>query len=454
MRALLVSTACSLLLLAASSAWAQTDADKATARTLAQEGIELKKEGKYDEALEKFQKAQGIFDAPTHLLLIGQCQVALGKLVEGAETYRRLVRRKLDDKAPAAFRQAQEIAAKELAAVEPRIPKIRIQLVPENVQGYEVRIDGVQVPSGVVGVDRLANPGHHVVEVTAPGYETAKVQLQLTEGQVLPVEVKLERDGTPIAPPAPAPAKKSYATPQPDSPEKKKAKRDDDALNLLLTARLKTAFPGGEFGTASFEEFGEVEGGNVADSFGPGGGVELQGGLRFSDNWAGMVYLGVDGFGKVSSDDYGVDLEVLYPGALEFEAKESSAPYVGIGGQWYSCPDCLGVLVELGLMARFFTQTVAFRPDGASDNSCEVQISRSTPMVRFLAGLQVPVGAETVLTPFTSFEGGGVSTMRIEPSADNPSECQEGSFESTETGSSSSVHVLTVGLSGTMSFGI
>ena len=454
MRALLVSTACSLAMLTAASAWAQTDADKATARALAQEGMALKKGGKYDEALEKLQRAQGIFDAPTHLLLIAQCQVSLGKLVEGAETYRRLVRRKLGDDAPKAFRQAQQIASKELAAVQPRIPKLRIQLAPEGVRGYSVRIDGAQVPAAVVGVDRLANPGRHVVEVTAPGYAPAKVQLQLSEGQVLPVEIELEGDGGGgvVASPPPT-THRSYATPQPEPPAKKDAK-EGSGLALLLSARLKTVFPGGEFGTASFDTYGDVDGGNVADSFGPGGGIELQAGLRFADNWAGNLYLGVDGFGKVSSDDYGVDLEVLYNGGEDFEAKESSAPYFGLGGQWYSCPDCLGVVVELGVMGRFFSQVVEYKPNGASENTCELQIFRTVPMVRFLAGFQVPIADETVLTPYTSFEGGGVTSIRIEPSDDNPSECNSGGFESKETGSSSSVYVLSVGLSGTMSFGL
>lgn len=454
MRLFFVSTACALMMLTAAPAWSQTDADKATARALAQEGIELKKGGKYEEALDKLLKAQGIFDAPTHLLLIAQCQVALGKLVAGAETYRRLTRRKLDARAPAAFHQAQKMASAELAAVEPRIPRMRIQLVPETVEEFEIRIDGLEVPPAVVGVNRLADPGHHVVQVSAPGYETAKVQLQLSEGQVLPVEVRLERDETslPTVPPVSSqPRDAAVPKPPPTSPP---PEQEESPLHLLLALRLKTAFPGGDFGTTNFGGHGDVEGGNVADSFGPGGGLELQGALRFADNWAGVLFLGVDAFGKVSSDDYSMALDVLYPGAVDFEAKESSAPYAGVGGQWYSCPDCLGVVAEVGLLVRQFTQTVQYRPDSAADSTCEIQIGRSGPMLRLLAGFQVPIGDETVLTPFTSYAGGGISSMRIESSGDGSSACTSDNFESSDTGDAASVYMLTVGIGGTMSFGL
>ena len=450
------------MMLVSAPAWAQTDADKATARTLAEEGIELKQAGKYEEALDKLTRAQQIFDAPTHLLLIAECQVSLGKLVEGAETYRRLQRRKIDDKAPAAFRSAQKRGADELAAVEPRIPKIRLKLLPEGVHGFKVRIDSVQVPSAVVGVDRLANPGHHVVEVSAPGYRTAQVQLQLSEGQVLPVEVKLERDGSALAPPPTGPAEPppAYAVPKPPPPGEPHEAEEDGGLDLLLALRLKTAFPGGDFGTTTFDgtgQSGDVKGGNVADSFGPGGGIELQGALRFADNWAGVVFFGADGFGKVSSDKYGVDLAALYDNASDFRAKESSAPYAGLGGQWYSCPDCLGVVAEIAFMVRQFTQTVEFthtNPTTSTTNTCQVSVGRSTPMLRLLAGFQVPVGDETVLTPFTSYAGGGVSTTRLEPTGEGGDGCPTSTSESTNQSESSSVYLLTVGIAGTMSFGL
>lgn len=447
---------CSLFVLLSSPSWAQTDADKATARTLAHEGVALKQAGKCEQALEKLMRAQQIYDAPTHLLLIGQCQVTLGRLVEGAETFRTLKRRKLEDDAPTAFRRAKEQATEELAAIEPRIPKVRISIVPPDVHGFEVRIDGTQVPAAVVGVDRLANPGHHVVEVSAPGYKAAQVQLQLSEGQVLPVEVKLERDGTPLAPPPAAGPNGTPPQPVPTPPPRTESE-EDDGLELLLSVRLQTAFPGGDFGTITYRDTNtqtdqELNGGKVSDSFGPGGGLELQGALRFAENWAGALFFGVDGFGHVSSDDYGADLAVVYPGAQEFEAKESSAPYGGISGQWFSSPDDLGVFAEIGLAVRAWHQTVEYRPTATATETCSLEVTRSAPMLRMLIGLQVPVADGFMVTPFTSYSGGGVGTTRLKPTGDG--ECGGATTELSEASDDSAVYLLTVGAAGTLSFGL
>lgn len=426
--------------------WAQTDADKATARALAEEGIALKQAQKYEEALDKLTRAQQIFDAPTHLLLIGQCQVSLGKLVEGAETFRRLQRSKLDPGAPPAFVSAKKQADEELRAVEPRIPKVRIQLVPEEVEGFEVRIDGVTVPAAVVGVDRVANPGHHVVEVSAPGYRKAQVQLQLTEGQVLPVEVRLERDGTGVAPATPPP---TY-TPSPPPKTVDSPPREGSRMDFLLTARLQLAWPGGDFGTTTFGD-DEIKGGSVSESFGSGGGLELQGGLRFGDHFAGVLLFGVDGFGKVSSDRYSAELGGLYPDAdpETFEAKNSTAPYGGIGGQWQTCRDCFGFVGEIALMLRQFTQTVEYQRD-EDGRTCQISVGRNAPMLRAMAGLQVPIGTDLNLMPFASISAGSVATMELKPSEDAELKCRTDtrSAETLEGG----VVLFTLGLSGTMAF--
>lgn len=453
MRALHRATIALLLTtLVTAPVWAQSDADKATARTLAEEGIALKQAQKYEEALDKLTRAQQIFDAPTHLLLIGQCQVALGKLVEGAETFRRLQRSKLDAGAPPAFVSAKKQADDELRAVEPRIPKVRIKLVPEEVEGFEVRIDGVVVPAAVVGVDRVANPGHHVVEVSAPGYRKAQVQLQLTESQVLPVEVRLERDGTPLASATPPPTYTPAPPPKPvDSPPS-----DGSRMDFLLTARLQLAWPGGDFGTNTFgasetQAAAEIRGGAVSESFGSGGGLELQGGLRFGDHFAALLLFGVDGFGKVSSDRYSADLEVLYEDAAarSFEAKESTAPYGGIGAQWQTCRDCFGFVGEVALMLRRFTQTVEYE-HLTERKKCEISVVRNAPMLRAMAGLQVPLAADLNLMPFASISGGSVATTDLEPSEDPQLRCQTDS-RSAET-VEGSVVLFTLGLSGTMAF--
>src|SRR3984957_12939295 len=85
-----------------------SDADRAAARELFVEGVKLQEAGSFADALDRFDRAQAVFSAPTHLLHIAECEAAVGKLVESAETYRTLTRTTLPPGAPNAFVQAQK----------------------------------------------------------------------------------------------------------------------------------------------------------------------------------------------------------------------------------------------------------------------------------------------------------------------------------------------------------
>ena len=80
------------LLFVTTSARAQmSDTEKkAAARAAYQEGVKLQDEGKASEALVRFESAQKLFSAPTHLLHIAECQALTGRLVEASETYETL----------------------------------------------------------------------------------------------------------------------------------------------------------------------------------------------------------------------------------------------------------------------------------------------------------------------------------------------------------------------------
>src|SRR5215471_15936936 len=149
----LLRTASLVLLLGslADSALAQTAADKATAREAATEGIRLYKSGKYADALDRLRRAQSLYDAPVHLLYIARAQDKLGQLVEASENYRLLDHYTLPAGAPAAWTSAVEDGRKELANLEPRIPKLRIVATPANLKDAAVEIDGAKVSSAVLG---------------------------------------------------------------------------------------------------------------------------------------------------------------------------------------------------------------------------------------------------------------------------------------------------------------
>src|SRR5688572_15358697 len=91
----------------ASSAWSQSPADRAQARTHADAGLKHFKAGEYDEAIAELSKAEKLVHAPPHLLYIARSHHKSGRLGEARTTYRAILDEKLDPKAPAAFHKAQ-----------------------------------------------------------------------------------------------------------------------------------------------------------------------------------------------------------------------------------------------------------------------------------------------------------------------------------------------------------
>ena len=151
--------------------------------------------GNCAEALPRFEAAQKLFDAPTHLLHIGQCQAASGKLVEAAETYETLSRKALAKDAPEVFRQAQDEGKKELAQIKPRIPTLRVQVTPapSSLSSLVVKLNGSAIPNEVLGIARPVNPGKYKVTVWAAGYKEASETVDVGEGAPKAVELKLSK---------------------------------------------------------------------------------------------------------------------------------------------------------------------------------------------------------------------------------------------------------------------
>jgi hypothetical protein len=168
---------------------------KATARAAFIEGVGLQEKNDCAGALPKFEVAQKMFDAPTHLLHIARCQVATGKLVEASETYETLTRKTLTADAPAAFKQAQDEGKKELPALKPRIPSLRIQVSPNpsTLKGLLVLVNGSPMPNELVGIARPVNPGKYKVSAEAAGMKAAPQEIEVVEGAQKSIDLTLKK---------------------------------------------------------------------------------------------------------------------------------------------------------------------------------------------------------------------------------------------------------------------
>lgn len=403
--------------LLATPAAAQSAADKATARTLAREGIKLFKAKKYQEALDKLQRAQALYDAPIHLIYIARCQVELGLLIDGAETYRLLLRTRLQADAPGAFKRAVADAEPELKKLEPRIPKLRIDVEPSNVEGLELQIDGVGVPAAVVGIDRPANPGTRVVTASAPGYKAARAEIELKEGGQQQVKLVLEKDPDAVVTPAPGPEREPTPSSQANdaaaggtSPEPAPEKEPKSTWGPYVGIRGGLALPLGSIAKDP------VTGNDVgaSDQFQAGGGFEARLGMRFLSYFTGLLFY-EQHFLKAGS----IFNQTLAAPATE-ATTSTSARTLGLAARVSTDPNAtFGGFGELGV--TFLQQWAAAVDVSEGGNSCTGEIVYGGTALRASAGFSFNLTEIVQLSPFLSANVGSFDEAEI--SYDDDSRC-------------------------------
>jgi len=198
-----------LALLVGGPALAQEGAaDVAAARELGIEGIKAADAGDCTTAVDRLARAEQLRHAPTTLERLGECQVKLGKIVDGTEALRRVVR-EVAPGAPPAFLAAQERARGALAEAKPKIAQLKIAVAaPANVD-FTVTIDGVPLPNANLNVNRPIAPGEHVVEASGPRLLPTKTKVTLSEGGTDSVALTLQLDPNAaplVVPVSPAPS--------------------------------------------------------------------------------------------------------------------------------------------------------------------------------------------------------------------------------------------------------
>jgi len=304
-RCLFLAVAMSGATYAAAAGAQVTDASRAAARELFRQGDELQRESRFAEALDKFQRAQQVFAAPTNLLRIAECDAALGRLVESAEAYRAVIRTPLTGASTPAFQAAVEQARAELEQVAPRVPRLIVEVqAPAGLASLELRIDGQSVPAALIGEAIPLDPGVHKVLVSAPGFAAPEQQVDLKEQQTKKASFTLSPapsapagpvsaavpppTASPALPPAtgPAAAGVAPATPgaQPGADVALAPKRS--RTSVLLGAHLGLEIPSGKLPVAE-----NVTGPIDIRTFGSTGlALGLDGGLRFARQWvAGLT---------------------------------------------------------------------------------------------------------------------------------------------------------------------
>jgi hypothetical protein len=179
-----------------------TSEDKSAAREWALKGIEQYKVGDYASAATSLKNAESLFHATTHLLYLARCQEKLGNLADARELYLALSHEQVDSSAGAALHDAQEAATTELAALEPRVPYVTLQLEGTVPDSLSITDNGRPLPAATVGIRRPVNPGEHRFAAQGDGVGGEQA-VTIGESENVTVTLKLGPRATPSTP-APA----------------------------------------------------------------------------------------------------------------------------------------------------------------------------------------------------------------------------------------------------------
>ena len=431
-RSCLPLSVAAVIALAAPSARSQTvsDADRAAARELATQGIQLQQAGNYTEALDRFDRAQAVFSAPTHLLHIAECETALGKLVEAAETYRTLVRTPLPAGSPPAFVQAQQQGATELAQVEPRVPSIRVVVRPHVLPNTTVQIDGQAMSIALVGMQRPTDPGTHTVVLLAPGYARAEQKITLNEHETKDVAFNLggvpggyappppAGATTPMSPTTPPPTEGATPTPppppqqtygfQPQPPPPPPA--DTSARGgFMIGPTLGALIPAGNL----------MQGSSLNQFVGGGFALGVNAGFRF----VRRLYLGAafeHGFLSAGS-------------SLTSQASGGTASadsnYIGAEFAVISHPNGSAFFAKVGAGYRFVDFSVQY-PGGSTVGSAGA--TAIGPELSLGMGVHIKIGDWVRMIPMASVGGGAFNTLNYSGSNAAFTAQQSGSITNTD----------------------
>ncbi|WP_437677033.1 PEGA domain-containing protein [Sorangium sp. So ce131] len=188
------------LLLASPEALAQSSAsDQAAADALYDEGQALLKAGDLAAGCAKFEASLALSPAASTMIQIARCHEREEKLATAWADYTQALRLNGDTPGAARRKQLEELARQGIRALDPRLPRLRIEL-KSPPPGVQVRSDDKELPAAVLGEALPADPGPHLVRVSAPGHHEATRSVTLEEGKTTVVELELQRAAAQVQP--------------------------------------------------------------------------------------------------------------------------------------------------------------------------------------------------------------------------------------------------------------
>ena len=162
---------------------AAAQSDRAAAEALFKEGRKAMKARDYAGACPKLAESLRLDSAPGTLLNLAECEEKLGKLASAWQRFEEL-RQTLEPRD-----KRHRIATRRAAELEQRVPRLTIVLAPGAPASVEIALDGMRLSAAAVGVPLPADPGDHVVVVSAAGRGDARFALSLAVAEKRSLQV-------------------------------------------------------------------------------------------------------------------------------------------------------------------------------------------------------------------------------------------------------------------------
>jgi hypothetical protein len=184
-----VSLTSAVASLAAAAPAAAADVREAQlAQALFDEARKLMDVGRYAEACPKLAESQALDPGGGTLLNLAICHEREGRLATAYAEY-------VDARAVAAregHKGREQLARERIAALEAAVPRIAV-VVPggADVDGLEIRLDGLVLRRPAWGVATPVDPGTHRIEATAPGRAPFEALVPIAANERKTVEVAL-----------------------------------------------------------------------------------------------------------------------------------------------------------------------------------------------------------------------------------------------------------------------
>ncbi len=151
---------------------------------------------RYESSRDKFLRAYRIAQVPKLAVWAARANEKLGHWVAAYELYRQALSLQQNDLWKADVQQqAQKDAVDELSKLQPRIPKLTINVEGANVNEVSVKLDDKQIAGDLLGVERLADTGQRQI-VAQRGAEVISETVSLAEGEKKQVILKFRSTQT------------------------------------------------------------------------------------------------------------------------------------------------------------------------------------------------------------------------------------------------------------------